>query len=52
MTKKEVLDECISIINEFGFISYDGILDECDEDPKLVNYCVKQLNKMGLAIEG
>ena len=52
MTKKEVLNECIEIIKEFGYISIDGILDECDEDPKIFNYCIKKLNEMGLAIEG
>ena len=46
MSKDKALENCIYMINEYGYISYDGILDECDEDVKLVKYCIKQLQKL------
>ena len=46
MTKKEALKACIEQGNEFEFLSYDGILDICDEDQELVRFCVKELEKM------
>lgn len=50
MSKEEVLKECIETGNEYGYINYDGILDICDEESELVNYCVDEINKM--IIEG
>ena len=46
MKKEEALKVCIDNINEYGYISEDGILDICDEDSKLVRYCHKQLTKL------
>ena len=46
MTKKEALKECIEQGNEYEYISYDGILDICDEDLKLVDYCLDNLELM------
>ena len=44
--KKELLNEAIEQGNEYEFISWDGLLDLCDEDMKLVNWLDKKLNKM------
>jgi len=44
--KEEILKSCIKQGNEYGFISWDGILDNCDEDLKLVRFCCKKLEKM------
>ena len=46
MSKEESLEACIYIMNEDGYISWDGILDVCDEEMKLVRYCHKQLQKL------
>lgn len=46
MTKKEVLEQAIEQGNEYGFISWDGVLDICDEDMSLVRYVDKQLTKL------
>ena len=48
--KKEKLKECIEMGEEFGYLNYDGILDICDEESDLVNYCVDEINRM--IIEG
>jgi hypothetical protein len=44
--KQELLNEAIEQGNEYDFISWDGLLDLCDEDMKLVNWLDKKLNKM------
>ena len=44
--QNEVLQKCISVGNEYGFISWDGLLDECDEDMSLVVSISTQLTKM------
>lgn len=44
--KEQVLQNCITAGNEYGYISWDGLLDECDEDMKLVHYVQKQLVNM------
>ena len=46
MSKEEALEACIYIMNEDGYISWDGILDVCDEEMELVRYCEKQLQKL------
>ena len=46
MTKKEALKACIEQGNEFEFLSYDGILDICDEDQELVKFCIEELERM------
>jgi uncharacterized protein involved in tolerance to divalent cations len=46
MSKEEALEACIYIMNEDGYISWDGILDVCDEENTLVKYCHKQLQKL------
>jgi hypothetical protein len=46
MTKEDVLQAAINEGNEYEFISWDGLLDICDEDMKLVNYLEKQLIKL------
>jgi hypothetical protein len=44
--KQELLNEAIEQGNEYDFISWDGLLDLCDEDMKLVNWLDKKLTKM------
>ena len=46
MTKQELLQSCIEQGNEYEYISYDSILDICDEKKKKVRYCVDELEKM------
>ena len=46
MTKEQVLQDAIQVGNKYGYISWDGVLDLCDEDSKLVNWLSKQLTKM------
>jgi hypothetical protein len=46
MNKKEALQNCLDCIEEYGYISEDGVLDECDENMKLVKFCRKKLDKM------
>jgi hypothetical protein len=44
--KEEVLKMCIEQGNKYEFLSYDGILDICDEDTELVGFCMEELEKM------
>jgi hypothetical protein len=44
--KKELLENAIEQGNDYDFISWDGLLDLCDEDMKLVNWLDKKLTKM------
>lgn len=44
--KQELLNEAIEQGNEYDFISWDGLLDLCDEDMRLVNWLDKKLTKM------
>ena len=44
--KQELLNEAIEQGNDYDFISWDGLLDLCDEDMKLVNWLDKKLTKM------
>jgi hypothetical protein len=46
MTKEEVLQATINEGNEYGYISWDGLLDICDEDMELVRYVEEQLIKL------
>jgi hypothetical protein len=46
MTKQELLQECIDHGNEYGYISWDSILDICDEKRKKIKYCTDELEKM------
>jgi hypothetical protein len=44
--KKEALQNAIEQCNEYGYISWDGLLDLCDEDMVLGRYLIKELKKM------
>ena len=44
--KKEALQNAIDTGNEYGEISWDGLLDLCDEDMVLGRYLIKELKKM------
>ena len=46
MTKKEALQNAIDEGNEYGYISWDGLLDLCDEDMVVGRYLIKELKKM------
>jgi hypothetical protein len=46
MNKKELLQDAIDQGNEYESISWDGILDLCDENMKLVRWLIKQLEKL------
>ena len=46
MTKKEALQNAIDTGNEYGEISWDGLLDLCDEDMVIGRYLIKELKKM------
>jgi hypothetical protein len=44
--KKEILKNAIAEGNEYGYISWDGMLDLCDEDMVIGRYLIKELKKM------
>jgi hypothetical protein len=44
--KKEALQDAIDTGNEYGYISWDGLLDLCDEDMVVGRYLIKELKKM------
>ena len=44
--KKEALQNAIEQGKEYGYISWDGLLDLCDEDMVLGRYLIKELKKM------
>jgi len=44
--KKEALQNAIDEGNEYDYISWDGLLDLCDEDMVLGRYLIKELKKM------
>jgi hypothetical protein len=43
MDKQELLKNAIAQGNEYGYLSWDSILDLCDEDPELVDWLDKEL---------
>ena len=44
--KKEALQNAIEQGKEYGYISWDGLLDLCDEDMVVGRYLIKELKKM------
>jgi hypothetical protein len=44
--KKQVLENAIEQGNEYGYISWDGLLDLCDEDMNVGRYIIKELDKL------
>jgi hypothetical protein len=44
--KNEILKNAIEQGNEYGYISWDGMLDLCDEDMVVGRYVIKELKKM------
>jgi hypothetical protein len=44
--KKEALQNAIDEGNKYGYISWDGLLDLCDEDMVVGRYLIKELKKM------
>ena len=44
--KLEALKNAIEEGNEYGYISWDGLLDLCDEDMSIGRYIIKELKKM------
>ena len=44
--KSEALKDAIEQGNEYGYISWDGLLDLCDEDMVIGRYIIRELEKM------
>jgi hypothetical protein len=44
--KEEALKQTIEQGNEYGYISWDGMLDLCDEDMVIGRYIIRELKKM------
>jgi hypothetical protein len=44
--KTTALQNAIEEGNEYGSISWDGLLDLCDEDMTIGRYIIKELKKM------
>jgi hypothetical protein len=44
--KSEALKNAIEQGNEYGYISWDGMLDLCDEDMVIGRYIIRELKKM------
>ena len=44
--KKQALENAIEQGNEYGYISWDGLLDLCDEDMNVGRYIIKELDKL------
>lgn len=51
MDRNELLQNAIDQGNKYGFISWDGILDLCDEDLRLINWLTEKLESMGDRLE-
>ena len=46
MDKQELLKNAIDQGNEQGYLSWDSILDLCDENPELVEWLDKELTDL------
>ena len=46
MNKEELLQNAIDQGKQCGFISWDGMLDLCDEDSELIEWLTKQLEQL------
>ena len=46
MSKTEALERCLHYIKKYGYISEDGVSDECEDKRSLINYCIEELNTM------
>ena len=44
--KSEALKDAIEQGNEYGYISWDGLLDLCDEDMVIGRYIIRELKKL------
>ena len=44
--KEEALKQTIEQGNEYGYVSWDGLLDICDENNKIYNYVIKQTQQL------
>jgi hypothetical protein len=44
--KKQALENAIEQGNEYGYISWDGLLDLCDEDMNVGRHIIKELEKL------
>jgi hypothetical protein len=44
--KKQALENAIEEGNEYGYISWDGLLDLCDEDMNVGRHIIKELEKL------
>lgn len=46
MNKEQALQNAIEQGNEYGYISWDGLLDLCDEDMTIGRYIISKLKQM------
>ena len=46
MTKEELLQNAIAQGLDYGYLSYDGILDLCDGDMELVHWLESELMEL------
>jgi hypothetical protein len=44
--KEEALKQTIEQGNEYGYVSWDGLLDICDENDELYNYVIEQTQQL------
>jgi hypothetical protein len=44
--KEEALKQTIEQGNEYGYVSWDGLLDICDENPEVYNYVIEQTQQL------
>jgi hypothetical protein len=44
--KEEALKQTIEQGNEYGYVSWDGLLDICDENDELYNYVMEQTQQL------
>jgi hypothetical protein len=44
--KEEALKQTIEQGNEYGYVSWDGLLDICDENDEIYNYVIEQTQQL------
>ena len=44
--KEEALKQTIEQGNEYGYVSWDGLLDICEENDEIYNYVIEQTQQL------
>ena len=44
--REKALQQTIEQGNEYGYVSWDGLLDICDEDKDIYDYVIEQLETL------